>query len=130
MAKKSRSGGYTLIEVMVISILLGSFLVAFYEGSARMAVSTRVNQNRTEAIMQLRRYGQQWRSGLSVNGITSGNPGYFINGTTFTLDKAQSSYSATNSSLTKLSLTLGWSEPNPNSTAARKQKINDVYFKY
>lgn len=120
-------GGFTLLEVLVMSIVLGFFLLGFYEGSQRMAVSMRLNQNRTEALMQLRRIGQKWRAGEVVTGITSG---YFLNGTAYTVGQSTATYSATNSTLTKLAVTVGWSEPNPNSTAQRKMRLKDLYYKY
>lgn len=122
--------GFTLLEVLVMSALLSAFLVGFYEGSQRLALSMRVNQNRTEALMQLRRYGNQWRAGQAVSSFNSGAPAYFLNGTAYTLDATTSSYSATSSTLTKISLTLGWGEPDPKSTGERKQRMNDVYLKY
>lgn len=118
---------FTLLEVLVVSIVMGFFLVGFYEGIQRMALATRVSQNRTEALMQLRRIGHKWRAGEVVTGITSG---YFLNGTAYTVGQATASYSATSSTLSKLAVTVGWSDPDPNSTAQKRKRLKDLYYKY
>lgn len=118
---------FTLLEVIVLSIVLGFFLLSFYEGMQRMAFATRANQNRTEALMQLRRVGGKWRAGEVVTGITSG---YFLNGTAYTVGESTATYSASSSTLTKLAVTVGWSEPDPNSTGQSRKRLKDLYFKY
>lgn len=119
--------GFTLIEVLTVSMLLAVFLVGFYLGSQRMAMAAHLQQNRTEALLQLKRVGNKWRAGQNISTITGGN---FINGTAYTVGSTSTSYSATNASLTKLALTVGWREPDPNSTTSRKQQMKDLYFKY
>ena len=121
--------GFTLLEVLTVSMLLAFFLVGFYEGSQRMAVGMHSAQNRTEALMQLRRIGNNWRAGQNITGINSGN---FLNGTNYTVTSAQSNYSSSvpTSSLTQLAVTVSWSEIDANSKYPRPQYIKDVYFKY
>ena len=122
---------YTLIEVLTISVLLAFFLVAFYEGSQRMAVATMSLQARNEALLQSRRIGEAWRNGVVISSTTSG---YFFNGVAFTVAQATTqrgaAYGPTGRTLTRLALTLGWREIDPNSNGSRKQTISDVYFKY
>ena len=120
------SPGFTLIEVLVVTTLLAFFLVAFYEGSQRMAIATIAQQNRTEALLQGRRIGERWRAGTTISAITRS---YFLNGTAYTVSQVTSTYGA-NSSLRQLALTLGWKEPNPNSITPLSKSVKDVYFKY
>ncbi len=123
-----------MLEVLTVSVLLAFFLVGFFEGSRWLAFSTRVQQNRTEALMQSRRVGESWRAGVDVSGITEG---YFLNGTTWTLGQNTTAYTSaggaapsSGTSLKRLSLTLGWREADPTSAGSRQMKIHDVYFKY
>ena len=113
-----------------MSVLLGFFLVGFYQGSQRMALSMLVEQDRNEALLQSRRIGELWRGGGSVP--STANAQYFLNGIAYTLstNSLPDQYGATNSTLSRLGLTLTWKEPNPNSLSARNMYIKDVYFQY
>lgn len=121
--------GFTLIEVLTVSILLAFFLVGFYEGSQRMAAASMVAQNRTEALLQNRRVGELWRAGgpSAISGLASGN---FLNGIGYTLstNTLPDTYSATNSTLTRLAVTLGWREIDPNSSGSLKMTLKNIYF--
>lgn len=127
----SEKRGYTLVEVLMVSMLLAFFLVGFYEGSQRMAVATLVQQDRAEALLMGRKLGEQWKNGVDISGVSTG---FFLNGVGYNVAQATSAYSATGSSLTQLALTIGWSEPDPNGTGSnpspRAQHIKDVYLKY
>jgi len=129
--RKRSTQGYTLLEVMAVSVLLAAFLIGFYYGNMRTASSMLVQQDRNEALLQSRRIGEGWRSGVTVSGITKG---YYLNGVAYTVSMASTQTSETNSTLKRMAVTLSWKEPDPNSTgsnpAARNMYIKDVYLKY
>jgi|GEM_PF-2082417 Tfp pilus assembly protein PilV len=127
--RSSPTEGFSLLEVMAMSVLLAAFLVGFYYGSMRMSSSMLVQQDRNEALLQSRRIGEGWRAGVTVSGITKG---YYLNGVAYTASMATTQSSA--STLKKLALTLSWNEPDPDSSgnnpAPRNMHIKDVYLKY
>lgn len=125
----SLSGGYTLLEVLAMSVLLATFLTGFYLGSMRLSSAMLVQQDRNEALLQSRRVGELWRSGGNISGLSSGN---FLNGVPYTVTYALTQYSghASNSTLNRLAVTIGWNEPDPNSTNPRAQHLKDIYATY
>jgi Tfp pilus assembly protein PilV len=131
LQRRNIAGGYTLLEVLAMSVLLVMFLVGFYLGSMRMSASMLVQQDRNEALLQSRRLGEGWRAGVTISGITKG---YYLNAVPYTVSTATTQTSETNSTLKKLSVTLSWKEPDPNSTGAsptpRNMHIKDVYLNY
>lgn len=128
---RNAPAAFTLIEVLTVTVLLSFFLVGFYEGSQRMASAAMTCENRNEAMMQSRRLGNLWQAGgaSAISGITGGN---FLNGIAYTLstNTLPDAYTASGSTLTRLALTLGWNETDPNSSSARPMRIKDVYFRY
>lgn len=120
--------GYTLLEILAVSLLLSGFLIAFMEGSRVMSIATQAQQNQNEAILIARQADMNWRSGAT--GFPSAGAGNFINGTEYTLTTAGDSYSALASSLQKLALTISWNEPRFDSTQPRSKELKHVAFSY
>jgi len=120
--------GYTLLEILAVSLLLSGFLIAFMEGSRVMSIATQAQQNQNEAILITRQADINWRSGVQTPSAQS--TGLFINGTGYTLTSAINSYSASESSLRRLALTISWNEPRFDSTQPRAKQLKHVAFSY
>jgi Tfp pilus assembly protein PilV len=117
------SAGFTLLEVLAMSLLLTFFLLSFYEGSMRLSVAMLSQQNRSEAVLHNVRLGERWRAGSDISAVASGS---FINGTAFTVGQSSSS----SSGLERIAITVGWGEPGLDNTPRRSQYIKDVYLRY
>ncbi len=118
--------GYTLLEVLAVSVLLAGFLVAFFEGSQTIGAASYSQQNRLEALMVLLRESSRWRVDDTTHNDSTG---VFGNGVGYTLYSSPVTFTQSGKGWKRLASTVSWLEPDLNSQSTRALTSRRITFK-
>lgn len=118
--------GFTLLEVLAVTILLAGFVVGFFESSQTIAAASFSQQNRLEALMVLLKETSRWRVDNSVTGNASGT---FSNGTEYGLASNAAAFTQSGKGWNRLACTVSWVEPVLESQKTRTLTERRIAFK-
>lgn len=123
--------GYTLLEILAVTILLAGFVVCFFEGVQMMSAATMSQQNRLEATMVAMGELSRWRvdpayPSWSAAGYTVGA---FGNGVGYTLSGRFDTTVMGLQTWKKYACTIQWREPVVGGASSRVLTTSQISVK-